>query len=188
MKQYGSRKSRRSTGGVLGYEYGNTWIAVKFRDRVYMYTNDSAGFEAIEEMKQLADAGTGLTRFIGSVVYTKYEERFLVSDYIECKQKPKSKQNTSTEEKVAQINLPHINPYSCIEKNAEIRNFCIPPNLETPAEYIQDSYSLEAQVNLITALLYDNIKKVEEALQQGALLTGITTEFIRSTKMAEFFC
>jgi hypothetical protein len=59
--------------GVAGYETGDYWIRVRFKDdSVYFYTNDSAGSENVERMKALAAAGEGLNSFISSEVRTAY--------------------------------------------------------------------------------------------------------------------
>jgi hypothetical protein len=53
---------------IISYKVGSDYIVVEFMsgsDRIYTYTYASAGTEAIEQMKQLADSGVGLNSFIG---------------------------------------------------------------------------------------------------------------------------
>lgn len=73
MKRY--RHSAADTG-ILAYDYGEDWIAVRFKNEsVYEYTQASAGRKAITTMKQLADAGEGLTTFINQFVKDRYARR-----------------------------------------------------------------------------------------------------------------
>jgi hypothetical protein len=51
--------------GVVAYELGPDWIAVKFVDgKVYQYTHQSGGSERVTEMKKRAAAGQGLSTYI----------------------------------------------------------------------------------------------------------------------------
>lgn len=60
---YRSKSGKES--GVTGYIGGEDRIVVKFRNReVYVYTYASAGKEAVEEMKRLAEQQLGLSTFI----------------------------------------------------------------------------------------------------------------------------
>ena len=62
MKRYGNR---HGNSGIAAYEEGDDFIRIQFTSgRVYLYTYDSAGEDDIEEMKELAREGEGLTRFI----------------------------------------------------------------------------------------------------------------------------
>lgn len=61
---------------VLGYETGDDFIRVQFKNRsVYLYTYESAGKYNIEEMKSLAEAGDGLNSFIMRHVRKKYARK-----------------------------------------------------------------------------------------------------------------
>jgi hypothetical protein len=69
------KNSNRDTG-VIAYETGDNGIAVKFRDgSVYLYTIKSAGQAAINEMKNLAKKGSGLTTYINQNVKERYEKK-----------------------------------------------------------------------------------------------------------------
>ena len=60
----------------LAYEVGSKFIRIQFTSgSVYLYTYDSAGEDDIEEMKELAKEGEGLTRFINDYrpAYAKRE-------------------------------------------------------------------------------------------------------------------
>ena len=71
--------SRNSSGnpGVKAYEAGPDRISIKFVDGVtYVYTNKSAGVDAIRHMKELAKSGRGLSTYISTTVREKYERKF----------------------------------------------------------------------------------------------------------------
>ena len=62
MKRYGNR---HGNSGIAAYEEGDDFIRIQFTSgSVYLYTYDSASEDDIEEMKELAREGEGLTRFI----------------------------------------------------------------------------------------------------------------------------
>ena len=62
MKRYGNR---HGNSGIAAYEVGSKFIRIRFTSgSVYLYTYDSAGEDDVEEMKELAREGEGLTRFI----------------------------------------------------------------------------------------------------------------------------
>ena len=62
MKRYGNR---HGNSGIAAYETGADFIRIRFTSgSVYLYTYNSAGEDDIEEMKELAKEGAGLTRFI----------------------------------------------------------------------------------------------------------------------------
>lgn len=62
--------------GVTAFEAGNGYIKVAFGDEaVYLYTNASAEKENIEKMKQLANAGKGLSTYISRYVRDNYEKK-----------------------------------------------------------------------------------------------------------------
>ena len=73
MKRYGNL---HGNSGIAAYEEGSDFIRIRFTSgSVYLYTYDSAGKDDIEEMKELAKEGEGLTRFINdfSPGYAKRE-------------------------------------------------------------------------------------------------------------------
>ncbi|MDB4926440.1 hypothetical protein [Mucilaginibacter sp.] len=71
MKPY---KTANQDTGVIAYETGKDSITIQFRDgSVYLYTNKSAGADAIAEMKILAKKGEGLTTYINQHVREHYE-------------------------------------------------------------------------------------------------------------------
>jgi hypothetical protein len=73
VKPYGSL-TRDS--GVVAYELGADFIRVQFRDHsVYLYTYTSTGARDIEQMKDLAVRGEGLTTFINTHVRKRYARK-----------------------------------------------------------------------------------------------------------------
>lgn len=60
--------------GVEEYEIGLDNIVVKFKKtvRTYTYSYDSAGKDAVEHMKGLAERGEGLNEYINKHVKDKY--------------------------------------------------------------------------------------------------------------------
>ncbi len=62
--------------GVVAYELRPDAIKVKFRgsDRVYVYSNVSAGAAHVTRMKRLAEAGKGLSTYISQHVHDRYEQ------------------------------------------------------------------------------------------------------------------
>ena len=74
MERYANR-SRNS--GVVAYEIAADSITVKFRDGdKYLYTQQSAGADNVEHMKQLAIRGEGLSGFISATVRDQYARKF----------------------------------------------------------------------------------------------------------------
>ncbi len=62
--------------GVTGYEIGSNFIDIQFQDgAVYRYTYNSAGASYVEQMKQLAVNGKGLSSFISRYVKNNYAAR-----------------------------------------------------------------------------------------------------------------
>ena len=62
--------------GVAGYELGEDSISIQFTNGTrYLYTVVSCGKEALDTMKQLAEAGKGLNSFIGKHVRGKYASK-----------------------------------------------------------------------------------------------------------------
>ena len=73
MKRY---KNLAGDSGVVAYEAGADWIAVRFRSgEVYRYTHTSAGRRKVEQMKTLAEAGRGLSTFISTSVGDDYDSK-----------------------------------------------------------------------------------------------------------------
>lgn len=71
MQLYGAGK-----GGVRAYEAGEDFIRLLFADnRIYRYTNESAGPEKIFRMKTLAASGEGLLTYVNKHVRDGYAER-----------------------------------------------------------------------------------------------------------------
>lgn len=69
-------KDVNGDSGVSGYEDGSNYIRVQFRDgSVYLYTDESAGAQNIEQMKSLAAAGDGLNAFINRNVRKRYARK-----------------------------------------------------------------------------------------------------------------
>lgn len=74
MKPYGNRSG---DSGVVAYEIKRASIVVQFRDGwMYEYTAASAGADAVSAMKQLAQAGQGLSTFISQHVRKGYSRKF----------------------------------------------------------------------------------------------------------------
>lgn len=68
-------RDRDGESGILTYEVGLDWIEVKFENgqqRIYRYTNASAGAFNIATMKRLAAEGNGLNGFINRHVKNRY--------------------------------------------------------------------------------------------------------------------
>ena len=62
--------------GVEAYRLAPDAISVKFVDgRTYTYTDASAGSIVVEQMKQLAASGKGLSTYISQHVRGNYESR-----------------------------------------------------------------------------------------------------------------
>lgn len=67
--------NKSGNSGVAAYATGETFIVVEFNTGVfYKYTYDSAGADAVEEMKGLAIDGLGLSTYI-SQQDPRYEAR-----------------------------------------------------------------------------------------------------------------
>lgn len=71
MQKY---KNLGGDSGVEEYEIGQDYIAVKFKKtvRLYTYSYDSAGKDAVEHMKELAKRGEGLNEYINRFVRDRY--------------------------------------------------------------------------------------------------------------------
>lgn len=61
MQKYGNLSG---DSGVIAYDTGGDFIDVEFRRATYRYTYASAGESVIEHMRQLAEAGKGLSTYI----------------------------------------------------------------------------------------------------------------------------
>ena len=69
-------KNIGGNSGVTAYEIGADSITVQFKDgATYLYTYGSAGRDAIERMKLLAVAGSGLNSFISTTVKKGYARK-----------------------------------------------------------------------------------------------------------------
>ncbi|MBX3022475.1 MAG: hypothetical protein KF799_12450 [Bdellovibrionales bacterium] len=74
MKRYGNHSGR---SGVTRYEMSSDSITVEFNDGdIYVYTYKSAGKAYVERMKELAQAGRGLSTFISQNVKSKYAVKY----------------------------------------------------------------------------------------------------------------
>ncbi|KGO87405.1 hypothetical protein Q765_06995 [Flavobacterium rivuli WB 3.3-2 = DSM 21788] len=73
MKKYLNKEGH---SGVTGYEVGTAGISVEFNhDAVYLYTYKSAGKKVVERMKELAEAGRGLSTYISQTVRENFEKK-----------------------------------------------------------------------------------------------------------------
>jgi len=62
MEKY---KNLGGNSGLVAYEFEDDGIKVQFSDgMIYLWTNQSAGADNVEQMKALAVAGRGLNSFI----------------------------------------------------------------------------------------------------------------------------
>jgi len=69
-------KNLNGNSGIESYEIGAGEIAVRFNNgEVYVYTTGSAGATNIEQMKNMALAGSGLYRFINNEVKYLYRSK-----------------------------------------------------------------------------------------------------------------
>jgi hypothetical protein len=64
--------------GVAAYEIGQDYIDVQFKKSgvTYRYSYSSAGADAVEQMKRLAQAGDGLNSFIMKHVRSGFESKW----------------------------------------------------------------------------------------------------------------
>ncbi|MEX0779514.1 MAG: hypothetical protein WD037_07255 [Balneolales bacterium] len=70
MEKY---KNLSGTTGVVAYETADNSITVKFQGGgTYLYTYQSAGQSNVEQMKELAASGKGLSTFIVRNVRNSY--------------------------------------------------------------------------------------------------------------------
>ena len=59
--------------GVVAYRIGRDFIVLKYRDGgIYVYNYNRPGREHVEQMKQLAISGKGLTTYINQYVRGAY--------------------------------------------------------------------------------------------------------------------
>jgi len=71
-------KNLNGDSGIVSYECGADWIEVTFqrgKELVYRYTYASAGSTHVEQMKRLAQAGTGLNEYINKFVAKLYASK-----------------------------------------------------------------------------------------------------------------
>lgn len=68
--------NRNGESGVLAYELGPDWIAVKFAEgAVYRYDAERPGRSAVAEMKRMAEQGQGLSSYNSRVVQKNYAKK-----------------------------------------------------------------------------------------------------------------
>ena len=73
MKDY---RNEGGGSGVARYEFGDDFITIEYSSgATYRYMVESAGREAIDTMKRLAEAGKGLNSFIGREVRGNYASK-----------------------------------------------------------------------------------------------------------------
>lgn len=72
MERY---RNRAGDSGVSAYEIGNDYIKVKFSSsfRTYIYSYRKAGNSHVENMKRLAQSGSGLNSYINRYVKHLYD-------------------------------------------------------------------------------------------------------------------
>jgi len=71
MEKY---KDESGNSGISAYRIGPDWIMIKFMSgKVYKYSYRSAGKDNVEQMKDLAQRGTGLTTYINKYVKDLFE-------------------------------------------------------------------------------------------------------------------
>jgi len=72
MKRYSNRSG---SSGVSAYEIGSDFITVKFSGtfRTYTYSYRKAGSNHVENMKRLAQSGSGLNSYINRHVKNLYD-------------------------------------------------------------------------------------------------------------------
>lgn len=59
-------KNIGGNSGVEGFDIGSNFIRVKFKgnSRIYQYSYHKAGMQNVEQMKHLAQSGSGLNSYI----------------------------------------------------------------------------------------------------------------------------
>jgi hypothetical protein len=73
MRPYNNKSG---DSGVIAYKLDSHSITVRFRDGdSYVYSYESAGKKAVEEMKKLAISGAGLATYINKYVKNAYERK-----------------------------------------------------------------------------------------------------------------
>ncbi len=69
-------KNLSGDSGVTAYETGSDFINVRFSNgAVYVYNHAITGPHHVEQMKQLAELGQGLSAFISSTVHDAYARK-----------------------------------------------------------------------------------------------------------------
>ena len=76
MRTMTFRKYKKTDSGVTAYKIERDNIKVVFGDMVYTYSYQSAGKEHVENMKQLARHGAGLSTYISKNVKEHYENKY----------------------------------------------------------------------------------------------------------------
>lgn len=76
MEKY---KNLSGNSGVVAFEIGDDWIKVTFIDGdIYLYSYKTPGPFHVEQMKKLAQAGRGLSAYIGIYVQKNYEKKITI--------------------------------------------------------------------------------------------------------------
>ncbi|RKS25617.1 hypothetical protein CLV94_0655 [Flavobacterium endophyticum] len=69
-------KNKSKKSGIAAYELSNDSIKIRFADgETYLYTNESTGKDAVEQMKRLAVAGRGLSAYISQNVKDRFADK-----------------------------------------------------------------------------------------------------------------
>ena len=62
--------------GIAGYECGNDFIRVFFKDdSIYLFNSRRPGFYPVEKMIKLAQRGEGLNAFINTTIGKKFAKK-----------------------------------------------------------------------------------------------------------------
>lgn len=76
MQRYANRGGNSN---VVAYEIAPNSITVQFasgRYRYYLYSYSAPGIAAVEHMKRLAEAGSGLNSYIRTVVGSNFDDKW----------------------------------------------------------------------------------------------------------------
>ena len=67
---------RKGNSFILSYSIEEDSITVQFKDGgTYLYNYDSTGVKEVEQMKRLAEKGSGLNTYINQFVRKKYARK-----------------------------------------------------------------------------------------------------------------
>lgn len=68
-------QNSNGSSNIESYEIGDNYLKVGFSNGdIYVYTNDSAGEEIVDQMKGMAQSGNGLNGFINKYAKNSYAE------------------------------------------------------------------------------------------------------------------